>query len=1540
MMIKPNWDIFKAKFNDNPEYSFEYLCYLLFCLEFDKPQGIFRYKNQAGIEWNPIEVDGKTIVAQCKFYTNKMRTYEKDLLKMLEVIKSKYPTPCELKFYTNQDWGQGKKQDDSQAKIEIEKKAHEYGINIDWRTNEAYFLSPNVALNQDIAKHFFSDESIFDLIYDKQQHTERVLSSINTEIKFGLQAIELDRTKEINELENNISKNQVLILTGVGGVGKTAIIKKLYKQEKEKDEAPFYLFKASEFALSIIDNLFGKYSLQKFIEIHKQFKRKIMVIDSAEKLLDIDNPNPFNEFLSALIQNEWKILFTTRNHYLDVLQYRFNDLGIKIPNIMLENLTKKELSLLAEQYSFTLSEEKLNNLIVNPFYLNEYLRFYVANEGLSYQDFKKKLWNQNISKSNPTREMCFLDLSYQRAKQGQFFIDNDKLNNDSLKQLVQDGILGYEEAGYFIAHDIYEEWALEKIIEKYFIKRESNLDFFQSIGSSLPIRRSFRSWVSEKLLLDNEDIKTFIEQMIDDNEIESFWKDEVFVSILLSDYSDTFFDNFEKELLANDFELLKRVSFLLRLACKEADTSFFDKIKMKKDIDPIDIMSIFNKPRGNGWNSFIKYICSYMDTLKPQDINWVLPVLVESMNKLQDERTGKEAALIALSFYQMIIEDKYFNNNEQIKKLCTLVVNGSVYVAEDLKSILNQVLENRWKYHSDKYFDLSKLILSGLWGIQVSNVMPKEVMKLANLLWRYTPKELIESPFGIRDDDSFHNGLERAYGIEKYGLDYSTASAYQTPIYNLLKVDFKSTIDFILQFVNESIEIYSKSKYTEYLLKVKVNINEECIVEQYHDMNLWGMYREINSSPILLQSIHMALEKYLLEIAKDLDNDTLEKILIYLLQSSVSSSISAIVASIVLAYPDKTFDIAKILLKTKEFIIYDFSRYQSNHMGMNSIDFGFPKSVENSIFDDERKQTAKDEHRFKSLENLCLFYQFFRSDGVSEKDTDKRQSELWKILDNYYKELDNTDDKTWEMSLARMDRRKMDIQFEQQEKGYAISFNPELSDELKEYSEKAQEEYQEKNQYLSLNLWARYKLDNNDKYKQYKEYEKTPKLVFSHLKEVVQELEDKKNILYENIPIDVSLILLKEYQDNLSHDEKVFCKDMLFDVVTKSSHTYKSEPIIAFLPQLMKIFPAEKNNIKDLLFKLLCLKYNLCNLWADFNDDANSLLIGYLLLKPKYLLDWKQKRDEFFKSNRYANFDSKKFDMNFMEENKETLDKVLNNTLKIDDIDDYSKMDDEVLIQAFNFLPDKVLDTDHKVVAQNIIYNITLRLLKDKKEIDFSDRNKFIKKFAIILLLSSKENIDNYLNVLSENFNDSEVISEFFIELIRFEDKAQEYDKFWYIWKFFEEDIIKTCKNGEKYYTNKIIKAYLFNGLRWNKDAKDWHTLKEKDKRFFKQMSEKIGHCPTTLYSISELLITIGSSYLDDGIGWISCIIKNNKNLLIDDLALDTVFNIENLTRKYILKNSQKIKKEKIKKQEVLEILNFLVEKGSAIGYMLRESVL
>ena len=50
-----NWKIFELNFDKKETWAFEQLSYLLFCEEFNNRIGLFRYKNQTGIETEPSE---------------------------------------------------------------------------------------------------------------------------------------------------------------------------------------------------------------------------------------------------------------------------------------------------------------------------------------------------------------------------------------------------------------------------------------------------------------------------------------------------------------------------------------------------------------------------------------------------------------------------------------------------------------------------------------------------------------------------------------------------------------------------------------------------------------------------------------------------------------------------------------------------------------------------------------------------------------------------------------------------------------------------------------------------------------------------------------------------------------------------------------------------------------------------------------------------------------------------------------------------------------------------------------------------------------------------------------------------------------------------------------------------------------------------------------------------------------------------------------------------------------------------------------------
>jgi hypothetical protein len=226
LIIKPNWDIFRAKFSENPQNNFEWFCYLLFCKEYGQEKGIFRYKNQSAIETNPISVGDKIIGWQAKFYDTTLSSNKSKLIKTLEDAKKDYKDINMLIFYTNQEWGQGNdkndpKENDSKAKKEVENKAKKLGIEIHWNT-ASFFESPFVVEdNKKISKHFFSlEESIIDRINKKI--TPRV-SELNEQYKNTFMAIKgtFINRPEVDKCIADIKQDKSVIIHGKAGQGKS-----------------------------------------------------------------------------------------------------------------------------------------------------------------------------------------------------------------------------------------------------------------------------------------------------------------------------------------------------------------------------------------------------------------------------------------------------------------------------------------------------------------------------------------------------------------------------------------------------------------------------------------------------------------------------------------------------------------------------------------------------------------------------------------------------------------------------------------------------------------------------------------------------------------------------------------------------------------------------------------------------------------------------------------------------------------------------------------------------------------------------------------------------------------------------------------------------------------------------------------------------------------------------------------------------------------------------------------------------------------------
>ena len=1564
-MVKPNWDIFKAKFSENPQDTFEWFCYLLFCNEYDRPYGIFRYINQSAIETDPIATGKEVIGWQAKFYDTPLSNHKDELLSSIIKAKRDYPEISNLYFYSNKEWGQAKGKK-PKGLVELEDKAKELKITLEWKT-ASFFESEFVTVeNSAFSKHFFTqDNNAFDQMEEQLEHSKNILREIYTSISFNSKSIEIDRKKYVDDLIK--SKQQVSILSGAGGIGKTVVIKKLF--EELGDDFPFYVFKATEFELRNINNIFTNCSLNEFMDAHTHEEHKIIVIDSSEKLLDIRNQDPIQEFLSVCVKNKWKIIITTRNNYLEDLNYLFVEkYKISPLNLSVTVLSEEELVLLSKKYSFSLpSDDKLLQLLRTPFYLNEYLKFYKDNNKLAYGDFKKQLWNNYIKKSKPAREACFQEIAFIRANEGQFFVTPNCNSGILDNELVMDGILGNETAGYFITHDIYEEWALEKIINTEYIKKSGIIDFFEKIGQSLPVRRSFRNWISEQLFLEASDVKNFIEEVISDPDIQYFWKDEIVVSVLLSDYAEVFFKMFKEELLENDQKLLKRITFILRIACKEAD----DELSKKLGVI-MDIKYLFTQPKGQGWKSLILFIYENIGEIGANNLNLIIPVVHDWNNKHKEGTTTKLSSLIALKYYQWHIEkNTYFSEDDLKEKTIQTIINGSVEIKGELKEIIDQIIKNEWKGHRSPYSGLVKYILTNINGLYVSSILPEQVLLLADFIW-YEKQNLEKDVYF----DDYHSSPEKDFCLLKdYQYQYFPSSAFQTPIYALLQSSFSKTIDFILQFTNRCVKCYANSKYEENIEEISVYINDKVAIKQFHSDSLWSIFRGTSSpvSPYLLQSIHMALEKHLLEVFKEANTEVIESWLIYLLKKSKSSSISSVVTSIVLAYPDKTFNVATILFKTKEFIKTDLSRCISESQAKSLYSMG-GLNYSHKIYHEERLKTCEDEHRKLALENLFLNYQLFKSESISEEIASERQNILWAILDDYYKKLpsdteEKDEDKVWRIFLARMDKRKMDFTATETDDGkIAIQMKSELEPDLKEYSENSISERSVLYQYASLKLWSQQKFENDKAYKKYEKYEENPSLAIEEAKSILKELKpmessrsflDPSNndmffLFNHATPIFVCSVLIRDYYDQLTDEEKDFCKKIILEASSlpfRQGYHYQisdgTQPAISVLPILLEKFDDEKATIKVTLLMLLFFEYHagglgnfssfpiqaIQELWEKNFSDAQDILLGFLLLKPKY--------DVLVENVYQSNYSHDDVLNIFIDENDKSLSDVADSNLSQDCFNSDNEFSLPILNTAFQLIPNNTRNKQHKIILNNVFSTFSDKLLSHDSDdkISFEHKHSFLKKYAYFILSSDESEITSYLEPFLTGLNRTESVAELLEEFVLAEDALNTHKNFWLIWNLLKKKIYEICKDGDQYsYISNILRSYLFASVSWRRTAKEWRSFKESDKKFFKEVSKNLGHCPTTLYSITKLLNGIGSCYLDDGILWVSIILKNN-DLMNKKLETNTIFYLENIVRKYILENREKIKRTKILKDEVLTILDFLIEKGSVVGYMLRESI-
>ena len=226
-----NWRAFEYKFSDNPQRAFENLTYCLFCNEYGQKNGIFRYFNQPHIETNPIQVGDKLIGFQAKYYAESvaMSSKEEDLRKAVEGASKAYPGITTLYFYISREFSPSSEKDKVKPAYQtnIENIAKGLGITIEWKglSNIEAQLMQDKRLTICRNVFFQVDSAVQECCESLKRHKEDIFNHIRTEVFYKDKTIALDNNN-FNKDSFLKSNNQILVIDGEAGTGKSALIKK------------------------------------------------------------------------------------------------------------------------------------------------------------------------------------------------------------------------------------------------------------------------------------------------------------------------------------------------------------------------------------------------------------------------------------------------------------------------------------------------------------------------------------------------------------------------------------------------------------------------------------------------------------------------------------------------------------------------------------------------------------------------------------------------------------------------------------------------------------------------------------------------------------------------------------------------------------------------------------------------------------------------------------------------------------------------------------------------------------------------------------------------------------------------------------------------------------------------------------------------------------------------------------------------------------------------------------------------------------------
>ena len=1509
-MRYPSWDTFKVNCAETKEKAFEALARILFKKRYGLRESLPYFKNHAGNETDVIAYNGEIIGFQAKYFDGVISATQ--IIHSLEEAREWNAKQTKVVLYTNKEFGnphKKKQNSDSKnktiAQFNIENKAKELHLELEWMFGDnildavadyelAYdlFFNPNLDLIQ-------LDEHI-------KKTNELYLRNVKTQIILKDQIIKVDRNESYHQLSEWLSESKHVIVTGEGGSGKSAIVKLYY--EEHRQDTPMICINAGQLNTEDINTVFHlekSYDLGLVREIYERCPHKVLLIDSAEKLLDINNKMPLMLLVDSLQEDGWSIVFTVRTSSLAGIQdLILNFLRLDTEILPIETLNSLELDkLLSVNHLEKPSDGNLYDRIHNLFYLARFVEL-ASGGDLSYRQYRDQVWNQKIRGNHmytlqmqEAREQCLLEIVKRQWQTGNFYTGKENLDYSAASSLMQDEIIGSDNRyGYYLIHDLYTDWASDFIVSRMVYScRNNTKDFLSAIGSENTAINAFRRWITERLDSEDDKANPFIEAIMK-GEIEDKWMEPIISAVLRSNnYSSTFFKQYGTQLADGDFEWFNKVLHILLTSCQ----NIHSYITYQRKQYPV------MKPVGSGWDAAITYLFWHYSEYGVKNVRLVDKFLTEYANKkdrLMDSEV--QAGMMVMKPIHENAEDRKKGKGAWLKnekEICKLACLYPTPLSIDLKKIIPEVISNNWVHHGDPYYELMTYLVDSKDTnaiVALCYLVPDEILRLLDAFWSKVEEN-------VEDDGNYrpiprYKEAEEIWGLNTHLLtmhNYFPPGAHQTCLWILLRLHREKTMEFIIHFVNKAIKNYSTSEWKnsevrETTLSLKDGKTKTIVGNQY----TWNMYRGSGGNePYLLQSIHMALENYLLKASEDKKFSEVKHCLDDILEKSDSNSLTAIVASIVTAFPDEYFEETLQVCSSLQCLKWDLTRY-SHEISISTIDFAYreyPDMLE------ERKKSNAMAHRKHHLETLLLNMQLSWSDTTNEE-ANKKLGRVYGLVDRLKLQLDTEPENeklTAKFIISRLDLRSMKA--EEVEVGgiKGIQYTPTLDEEQKAMQCRPDFPSKKFMSGIALRSWSEMRL--NEQYDKAKnsEYDQNPQKAIDDCKLVMKELEESpetKVLMYgdEFVSSLVGAVMIRDYRGMISEGDYDFCFNNVLNALDNkqlmlSSGVSSFRHIMGVLGNMLDQKPEYAERYKRILTTYSDIRHETGGNHCCMVVAAAVFCCGLWKNHRGFMMDVV---DSYVKERHNGSIEA------FSLEESESLLCLISVDPENDRIREYAKTCLDKISRVWNEKDNGLnLYSSHQYIMADVIARYVMSLPSEL----------------------IPENVTYLARYVNNNQHDN-MLMPFVIRASLY----GEYRGFWDVWESFYDTLINKT---QYYYDCELLNNYMLNPVMYTDWGDDWFKFEEKDIAFYNRIAHDIGSNPTVLKVISKNCGTIARHYYIQAIPILAYIIDEHPSLQLKENNLIVLNYLERMMRRLMKEHSIDVKTDSALKGQVIIILDFMI---------------